>query len=388
MPVTPDLTVIIPAKIRTPQELDWLSLAIQSVYKQKGVKPLILVGNDHSDIDPSLKAVELTNLRWLNLPDGLTGLAANRNYLMSQVTTKYFFPLDADDLLPPEALKTALEAYTGDGFLYGSTILFDETSQTLFAAQPFDFAKLLTQVYWPSGALQLTENWAKVKWDETLPAYEDWDYWIRSGEAGICGHALSSVLYWYRRNPQGIISKLNSDPALKQKAVDRIREKHSKLYTGGIQMCCGRDGLSASLNQQSQQSLAGLPGAEGFVTIEYQGGNSGDMVWYGVVTGTRYVAGGITRLVSVDIRDALTGASKKPGLLELVEYGKYVFKEYVDPVKAQPVPQTEPVAQASETSDPDVAQTPNVAQAEFPVPQEAPQVKKPSGKGRKSAASK
>jgi hypothetical protein len=357
MPLAPDLTVIIPAKIRSDQELDWLMACLWSVVRQKDCKPAILVGNDHSPfpiaVEMLAKLHKNIRLTFYDLPEGVTGLAANRNYLVAQVKTKFFFPLDADDLLPPEALKIALDAYPGDGFLYGSTIMFDKDGHTLFPAQPYDFSKLLTQVYWPSGALQLTENWAKVKWDETLSAYEDWDYWIRSGEAGICGHALSSVLYWYRRNPQGIISKLNSDPSVKQKAVDRIREKHSKLYQGGIQMCCGRDGISVSLNQQSQQALAGLPGAEGFVTIEYQGGNSGDMSWFGTVTGTRYVAGGITRLVSVDVRDALTGASKKPGLLELVEYGKYIFKEYTEPVTEQSIPQVEPVAQAVETTSPD-----------------------------------
>jgi glycosyltransferase involved in cell wall biosynthesis len=349
MPVTPDLTVIIPAKIRTPQELDWLSLAIQSVYKQKGVKPLILVGNDHSDIDPSLKAVELTNLRWLNLPDGLTGLAANRNYLMSQVTTKYFFPLDADDLLPPEALKTALEAYTGDGFLYGSTILFDETSQTLFAAQPFDFAKLLTQVYWPSGALQLTENWAKVKWDETLPAYEDWDYWIRSALLGICGHAVSSVLYWYRRNPNGIISRLNADPSAKQKARDRIRAKHSKLYSGESIMCCGRSSSSSPYQPTHVVKSTGLPGAEGFVTLEFLGANIGDTTWFGPVTGARYKAGGKTRLVNVDKRDAQTRDMHRPGLLDMLDHDKPFFRVYVAPEPEKP---PEAVKQVTETTSP------------------------------------
>ena len=386
MPHTPDdLTVIIPAKIRSDQELEWLSQAIQSVYAQKGVKPFILVGNDHSPIDPVLKRVKLTNLRWLNLPDGLTGLAACRNYLMSQVTTKYFFPLDADDLLPPEALSIALKEYPGDGFLYGSTIMFNQDSHTLYAAQPYDFSKLLTQVYWPSGALQLTENWAKIKWDETLPAYEDWDYWIRSGEVGICGHAISSVLYWYRRNPQGIISKLLADPAAKQKAVDRIREKHSKLYQGGTIMCCGRNSNVTYSPVNSQSKLSSLPGAEGFVTLEYKGTNSGDMHWYGPVTGTAYKAGGHTCLVSVDVRDAMMGNSKHPGLLDLSDHGKPVFVEYAPP--AQVAPQVEQVKESPDTTSP-------VAPVEVPqdvpqvLPQEAQAAPKPSGLGKNKAAAK
>ena len=73
-----------------------------------------------------------------------------------------------------------------------------------------------------------------------------------------------------------------------------------------------------------------MPGADGMLLINYKGGNVGKMPWYGAVTGTRYIVGGQQRQFYIDVRDAITNNSKKPGLLEITEHGSPLFEKVAE----------------------------------------------------------
>ena len=100
-------------------------------------------------------------------------------------------------------------------------------------------------------------------------------------------------------------------------------------------MCCGNKVTSLpQKNAQSAPRVAGAPataqtfaGKDGFITIDYVGGNMGKATFYGPVTHTRYVAGGVKPRILIDVRDARTGMRDAPGLLELTTNNKPTFKE-------------------------------------------------------------
>jgi hypothetical protein len=271
-----NITVIIPAKIRTLQEAEWLKVAIASV--PAGV-PVVLV-NDHSLIDwkDVRKVCKFSKQITVKTLTDKTGLAAARNCAMESVQTEFFFPLDADDYLMPDALTIAMDNYPGDGFLYGSTVLFDDRQRSVYKAREYDVCKLFDSVYWPNGCLQKTENWAKIKWDETLTTYEDWDYWIRSFQAGIYGHAIPDVLYAYRKNPNGIIETLKRNKDMTAIARDIIQTRHEKLFAGDDPMCsgCGNKKKVVSRNTKtiapSKSSVeATIQKLQGMVMLEFLG---------------------------------------------------------------------------------------------------------------------
>ena len=140
------ISVVIPIKIDTEQGLDWLKEAIQSVLIQEVEKEIIVI-NDHSEISfDSLRMEYKTEILWVE-NEGF-GLADARNTGVRMSKGDMFFPLDADDRLAEKALITALNRFDGKGFLYGSTMMFDDHGQYLYKSKPYDFNLLLKQVYW------------------------------------------------------------------------------------------------------------------------------------------------------------------------------------------------------------------------------------------------
>jgi hypothetical protein len=316
-----NITVIIPARIRNQQEADWLRVALESI----PAKSPVVVVNDHSlipwrDVE---KAVAFGKALVEHLPDEKHGLAACRNWAMKFVLTEYFFPLDADDYLAPDALKIAMAAYPGDGYLYGSTILFDDRQRTTYKARPYDICKLIKSVYWPNGCLQRVENWAKLDgWDETLPLYEDWDYWLRSAKAGIIGHDIPDVLYCYRQNPNGIIQTLKRNPEMTARARALIETKHEDLFSGENPMCSSCGGSKKSKSDAHTPAAARAviippPLANGMILLTYSGSGMARS-FYGR-SGTCYRFGGPRR------KFGYVAEEDAHGLLQVKEGGKYLF---------------------------------------------------------------
>ena len=94
--------------------------------------------------------------------------------------------------------------------------------------------------------------------------------------------------------------------------------------------CCGGKSKSVPkgivLNKRMQVALDG-----GSVVLEYIGNSYGTQTFYGPKTGSQYVAGITKPLVIVDPKDAVTGSTRQPGILEQKENGKPLFRKYVPP---------------------------------------------------------
>lgn len=317
------VTVIVPVWLRSETDIDWLLEAVESVFDQTVLCNTIIVENGSSllpDMDGRVTIIHSEK-----------GLSIARNAGVRASSTEFFFPLDANDWLPQNAIETALKKMPPTGFLYGSTMLFSQArgmgDQHLYDAKPYDFREIMKMVYFPNGALQRRADWeATGGYREDLPFLEDWDYWMTAGEKGICGTAIPDVLYWYRQH-SGMVSTHKHTPEWENiKAL--IQSYHKDIYKGDFPpMCCGHKNKPASpYVPPSAQSLV-TPGSDGMLLIEYIGGNAGKMPWYGPVTGARYTAGGSQKRLYVDIRDALTGSKQSPGLLEVVDHGNPLFQK-------------------------------------------------------------
>ena len=318
-----NLTVTVPAKIRNAQEAEWLKVALASIPPDTRT----IIVNDHSIVPWAdvRKVVSLGTAKVKHLPDGVNGLAAARNWAMKFVDTEFFFPLDADDYLAEDALQIAIDNYPGDGFLYGSTILFDDKQRSTYKARPYDICKLLEAVYWPNGCLQKTENYHTVGgWDEGLPLYEDWDYWLRSARAGIIGHDIPDVLYCYRQNPNGIILTLRKNQDMLIRAREIIKTKHQDMFSGDDPMCSGCGNKSRKKNTPDAAPAAvarnipiPVPLSNGMVLLTYTG-KGVESSYYGA-SGTCY------RFGAKRHKFGYVAGEDLGGLLKLKEAGKYCF---------------------------------------------------------------
>jgi hypothetical protein len=70
--------------------------------------------------------------------------------------------------------------------------------------------------------------------------------------------------------------------------------------------------------------------------VEYIGNNYGKASFYGIKTGNQYRAGKSHKVVPVDKSD-LHGSANRPGLLDLKENNKPLFRLYVLPAAPAPV---------------------------------------------------
>lgn len=326
---TVPITVVIPAWLKDDQDVTWLLEALESVLEQTVHVSVIIVENG-SELLPDLS--EPAAVRILHSDKGLS---CARNAGIRASDTEFFFPLDANDWLPDNALEIAYAKRPAKGFLYGSTMLFHQArgmgDQHLYTAKPYDFREVMKMVYFPNGALQRKADWEQAGgYRESLPFLEDWDYWMTCGELGICGTAIPDVLYWYRQH-SGIVATNNHTQEWED--VKRlIQSYHKQIYKGVFPpMCCGNK-ANAATPWVAPTAAALVPGGDGMLLIEYQGGNVGKMPYYGPVTQTRYVVSGTQRQLYIDVRDAVTGSRNNPGFLEMTDHGAQLFKQ----VEAEP----------------------------------------------------
>lgn len=318
------VTVIIPAYLKDEQDVTWLYEALQSVIDQT-VKVKAIVIENGSALLPDMAGQG--SLTIMHSDKGL-GIARNAGIRASE--TEFFFPLDANDWLPDNALETIFAKRAEKGFTYGSTMLFSQErgvgDQHFYEAKPYDFHEVMKMVYFPNGALQRKADWEIVGgYRESLPFLEDWDYWMTAGERGICGTAILDTIYWYRQH--GGMVGTHKNTAEWDTVKQLIQSYHSDIYRGVYPpMCCGNKTKESTYVPPSVAQLT-APGADGMLLIEYVGGNSGKMPYYGAVTGVRYEVGGKQKRLYIDIKDALTGSKSNPGFLEIVDHGVPQFKQ-------------------------------------------------------------
>lgn len=309
-----DTTILIPARIRNVQELEWLKAAVASA----GGQGRIIVAYNNSTHKPLPKFSKKAEVFTIDAPN----LATARNFLVSKVKTPYFFFLDADDLLPPDTIsqmEAFIKTQPEQRYIYGGTLIFGE-GQLEVPARDFDCKTLTQGVYFPNGVLQPIQNMKLVGgWDETMEILEDKEWWIRAADQNVCGVPLKGVItYKYRQHADSLVATYRNTVAWKA-ALQYIEEKHKSFYQGEYSMCCG--------SQQSTQTvvpsvLAEPTGEE--IQVHYMLG-TGNVNYWGVVSGRKYTVSATQPYVNIDERDAETTDPRKPGLLQLMRANRHVF---------------------------------------------------------------
>jgi hypothetical protein len=213
----------------------YLDDCIASVKAQTLAPAAIVVVDDGSD-DPETRAAlalldddpDVTVLR----QDRRRGPSAARNRALAELDTSYVLPLDADDLLLPDALEqmvAQLEAAPPDvGFVYPNAEHTGNRSDYI-ASPAYNLWLLMADNYCPAPALfdrRAFDAGASYPEDMVL-GHEDWDLFLQLGEQGIRGEHTRARTFLYRKYGFSRITAVENG---RHDAGDPIDQRHPGLY--------------------------------------------------------------------------------------------------------------------------------------------------------------
>jgi glycosyltransferase involved in cell wall biosynthesis len=194
--------------------------AVRSVLDQDEQCELIVVDDGSDDDSTATVLTELTRAGVRVVRQENRGLSAARTTGLRETAAALVFPLDADDVLVPGALRRLadvldrrpdLVAVWGDHETFGASHLVQRRARTLdpwaitFVNQ-MSYAALIRRA-----ALEAVGGW------HMRGGYEDWDVWMALAERGWCGEHIGEVTHRYRVSPGG-------------RMLARAQEGHSALY--------------------------------------------------------------------------------------------------------------------------------------------------------------
>ncbi len=156
----------------------------------------------------------------------------NRNFGIRHARGRYICCLDADDVLDPTYLETAIFAaeFGGFDFVYPSVQEFGAGSARWITQDP-RWPDIVRENSVSTVALFRREIWEKLEgfrdWGVgSQHVAEDWDFWIRAVAAGYKGKALSETLMHYRIRPDSLSRR---DTGGLEKLAERMARVHSAL---------------------------------------------------------------------------------------------------------------------------------------------------------------
>ena len=158
------------------------------------------------------------------------GPAAARMAGLRATATPYVLPLDADDRLPPGALRVlraALERHPRAAAAWGRERHFGSLDFEQPSVPSLDPWHVSYQNRLPLSALYRRDVVMAVGGWQLEGGYEDWDLWMTLAEHGYQGIGVPELTSEYRVEPGRRLSDSSSRHAERR---GRLRERHPRLY--------------------------------------------------------------------------------------------------------------------------------------------------------------
>jgi glycosyltransferase involved in cell wall biosynthesis len=227
----PLVSVIIPCY----NQGSYIRETLDSVASQTYPRIDIIVVNDGST-DPTTLQI-LRNLRDKNLKVFHTtnkGPSAARNFGINRSRGKYILPLDADDLIHPEYIKTAvsiLESNNEIDVVYAMGEIFGEKNGS-WDLPDFNAKEMLIGNHVYCSAVFRRKDFHLVRGynTEMKLGWEDWDFWLTFLEHKKKFYRIPQVMFYYRIK-SGSRNDRTNHPEIRKALYAQLVRNHPKLYS-------------------------------------------------------------------------------------------------------------------------------------------------------------
>ncbi|MEE9126448.1 MAG: glycosyltransferase, partial [Planctomycetota bacterium] len=137
------------------------------------------------------------------------GLSASRNAGIQNTTAPLILPLDADDLLKPEAVERMVRPFLDDE---GLSVVHSAGREFGDGHQPMPAQEITKEIQLHKNQIACCSMFTRCAWqrvggynENMLHGYEDWDFWVGMLEHGLRFHAVPDELWLYRKHGRSMI---------------------------------------------------------------------------------------------------------------------------------------------------------------------------------------
>jgi len=201
------------------------SIGIQRNFPLKSLE--VLVADDNSSDSSFERAREFLDLEDFSYKliraSSTGGPSRARNILMNEARGEIYIHLDGDDLLHQDCVSKVYNAFkenTWAGFVYSQHLSIKEdtkgpipSDEQIFSTSQikpdFDIRGFLEGKYNYIGHVKSIRASVALPFDENIPYAEDADWIIKHGLNGVSFFCIPEVLYYWRRNVEGLSEKFS-----------------------------------------------------------------------------------------------------------------------------------------------------------------------------------
>jgi glycosyltransferase involved in cell wall biosynthesis len=214
---TPLLSIVVPYYNME----KYIDQTLDSILRSSYGNYEVIVVNDGSNNPASTEKFESlkstykgTNFSFVTKENG--GLGSARNFGIALAKGKYLLPLDSDDLIHKQYLELAVNALEKNPELVAvnSYVNFfmdgTDAGAIIDYVIPYDLNKSLILIENRAGvacSIFRSDIFKKVKYNEELKAYEDWEFWWKLANLNLKAETLPIILYHYRRRADSMVNQ-------------------------------------------------------------------------------------------------------------------------------------------------------------------------------------
>lgn len=213
---------------------EFLVECLQSVLNQSVDDWECIIVNDGSTDDSQIIANQWVekDARFQLVSIDNAGVSNARNQGILRATGTYILPLDADDYLDKNYIKSALQIFQNSPsckVVYGSVMLIGERNER-WNLPEFSMEELAMSNIIPVTGIYRKTDWVRIKgYDLQLKkGLEDWEFWINLLKENPKVHYLEEITFYYR------IKKDSRNTAVDVSAQKEIQsyivKKHLDFY--------------------------------------------------------------------------------------------------------------------------------------------------------------
>lgn len=255
----PKVSVVVPVG---PGHAHYLPEALESLVGQTMREWEVIVVDDYDD-DLTAALSRFPFVKRATSPYVAAGPGAARNHGLTLARAPLVLFLDADDVLDPRALARMCAAYADAGgrYIYGDW-------QELGGGEVHRLPEYEAQGWrvFPTPTMQhavtvlmATDDARRLKFDETLPVWEDWDFFLRAALVGVHGRRLPEITLHVRK---GGDSRTARGAAHFDAVAAQLQAWYQEVTMGS---CCGGNGAAVMAAKQAAQGV--LPEIESGLSI-------------------------------------------------------------------------------------------------------------------------